>query len=265
MTTSSTRLRQDAAVGGRGPLAPRFAFPIIDRMVHAQAVRALGIDAQTPTIVRICVERPANFRFRAGQHVLLRLQTERGPDLRPLSLASPPQADVLEFATRIGPSAFKQAVLALEPGNRVKVSRPMGGLRYDPTRPAILVVGGIGITPVRSVLLAADDAKTPVKLLFSNRTAEEIPFREELALLAHRRADLEITWVLTSPAGAAPPGPVHRGRISGALLARHAEELPDALFYVTGPAAMVTDVKALLRQVGVPPSRLRSVSQGYRS
>jgi ferredoxin-NADP reductase len=146
------------------------------------------------------------------------------------------------------------------------VSRPMGGLTYDPTRPAVFVAGGIGITPVRSLLLSAETAmaQAPIRLLFSNHAVEEIPFADELAGLARQRKNLAITWVLTSPSAVSLPGPVHGGRLSEELLHQHAAELPDALFYVTGPAVMVSDVTAMLRRIGVARNHIRSLAQGYR-
>ena len=262
--TTTIRTIQETPAPARGPRAPKFAFPVIDQIVGAKVTTVLGIDAQTPTIVRLQVERPAGFHFRASQHALLRVSTNQGPDLRPLSLAGAPDSDHLEFATRAGTSAFKQAVLALRPGDIVKVSRPMGGLTYDPTRPAVFIAGGIGITPVRSLLLAMGTSVPPVRLLFANHSAEEIPFAGELAAISDLREDLSITWVLTSPSTPALPGLVHGGHLDEELLHKHAAELPDAMFYLTGPAVMVSDVHAMLRNIGVTRGRIRSVAQGYR-
>ena len=139
MTQLSAQLAPDrVAATGRPPVARRFAFPLVDRVVGARPATVLDLRAETPTIVRLRLERPAGFDHHAGQHAVLRLQTDEGPDLRPLSIASPPHADELEFATRIGPSAYKRAFAALEPGDRVKVSRPMGS---SGTRPP----GGHGV------------------------------------------------------------------------------------------------------------------------
>ena len=250
----------------RGPRAPKFAFPVLDRVVGATTTRVLNIDALTPTVVRLELERPAGYHFRAGQHALLRVITTQGPDLRPLSLAGAPGDNHLEFATRAGPSAFKLAVLGLRPGDIVKVSRPMGGLTYDPARAAIFIVGGIGITPVRSLLRATEYStpQAPIRLLFSNHAADEIPFADELAAISDQRENLSITWVLGSPSAVALPGPVHRGRLTEELLHKHAAALPNALFYLTGPAALVSNVQAMLRKVGVKRHDIRSVAQGYR-
>ena len=263
---STTRTPPERSTPTLGPRAPGFAFPVIDRVVGTRPTRVLDIDAQTASIVRLRLERPEGYQFQAGQYALLRLSTNQGPDLRPLSLAGTPASGPLEFATRISTSSFKQAVLGLRSGDTVKVSRPMGGLAYDATRPAIVIAGGIGITPVRSLLLAtaSSTAQAPVRLLFSNHTADDIPFVDELTEMVRQRENLSITWVLTSPSTATLPGPVHVGRLTGELLRQQAAELPDAKFYLTGPAAMVRDSTARLRIMGIARRRIETMAQGYR-
>ncbi len=112
-TQRSGQLAPERVAGtGRGPVAPRLLFPLIDGLVGARPATVLEVRAETPTILRLRLEPPAGFHHHAGQHAVLRLHTDQGPDLRPLSIASPPDANVLEFATRIGPSAYKQAFAA---------------------------------------------------------------------------------------------------------------------------------------------------------
>lgn len=252
-----------AIAPGRGPVAPGFAFPVIDGLLGARPAAVLRLHTETPTILRLRLERPAGFDHRAGQHAVLRLRTDQGPDLRPLSIASPPDADQLEFATRIGPSAFKRAFAALQPGQQVKISRPMGSFRLDGNRPAIMVAGGIGITPLRSMLAAATTSgnRAPIRLLFSNRTADEIPFRAELEELARVHPDLHITWVLSASTAGAPSGDVVAGRITEDHLYAQLRQLPDAVFYVTGPAVMVDGFTGTLHNLGVPRSQLRQSKQ----
>jgi len=242
---------------------PRFAVPLIDLALSARPTRVLAVRAETPTIVALQLARPGSFHHRAGQHAVLRVDTNQGPDLRPLSIASAPGADVVEFATRVGSSAFKRAVVSLRPGDTVKVSRPMGRLWLHPERPAIVVAGGIGITPARSMLTDAAHAHrtAPVRLLYSNSSAEEIAFRTDLERLATQLPDLRITWLLTRSVADAPAGEVVPGRTSADLLERHLRELADAVVYVTGPASMVDDVTTMLRGLGVPRSRVRAARQ----
>ncbi len=265
-TASQVPAPERVPAGVRGPIAPPFAFGVLDRLLGTRQVRVLDVERLTPTVTRLVLTRPLGYRFRAGQFALLRVSTTQGPDMRPLSLAGPPDADTLEFATRTGTSAFKHAVLALEPGDDVKVSRPLGSFRYDPERPAVFVVGGLGITPVRSVLLRPDAgaAAAPVRLVFSNHGADDIPFQDELTELARRDPTVKITWVVSSPSSATPAGTVHRGHVDAVLLRQYVTELPEAAFYVSGPPSMVTGTVAELRRLGVGRGRIRKVAQGRR-
>lgn len=162
-----------------------------------------AVRSETATIRVVELDRPPRFAHDAGQFVALRLSTDEGPDLRPLSIASPPGSPSIQLATRLGPSAFKRAYGALQPGDAVKVSRPMGSFRLDPARPAVIISGGVGITPVRSMLLdaLAHGYAHPIRLLFSNRDAAEVPYEGELAELAFTHPNLEITHILTAKPG----------------------------------------------------------------
>ena len=253
MTSLNTDpLHDGSAIARRGPLAPPAMIAMLDRVLRARPATVVDLRAETPTIVSLRLHRPLGFQYRAGQFALLRLQTPSGPDLRPLSLVSEPHEGDLRFATRRGPSAFKQALLELRPGDEVKVSRALGSLRLDPTRPAVFVAGGIGVAPMLSMASAASLRHgTALRLLFSNRTVEEIAFRAELEHLAGVHPDMRITWVVTG----------QTGRITGEQLRRQADELPDAVFYVTGPRPMVTDVVGMLRGQGVRRSRIRLSKQ----
>ncbi len=253
MTRVRTHSTADGAtVPSMGPLAPPPVIAVLDRLLGVGPTTVLEVRAETPTIVSLRLGRPPGYLYHSGQFAMLRLATPSGPDLRPLSLASEPHQRDLRFATRRGPSVFKQALLRLSPGDEVKVSRAMGSLRLDPSRPAVLVAGGIGAAPMLSLAAGASvRPAAPLRLLLSNRTVDEIPFRPELEHLSRLHPDMRITWQVTSQAG----------RITAEQLRRQADEVGDAVFYVTGPAPLVTDVVGMLRGTGVPRSRIRLSKQ----
>jgi len=261
-----TAIPASTPLAGRRPLAPAFAFPVIDLVTGMREAMVLALTDETPTIRSIRLEPPAGYSFRAGQHALLRVDTEAGPDMRPLSISSAPSQGVIEFATRVGPSAFKRAYLDLRPGDRVKVSRALGRSTIDASAPAVVFGGGIGITPVKSVLSeSATERQLPVRLVLSNRSAAEIPFAAELTALTHRAPSVSLAWHLTETSGDGPEGEVYGGRIDQAVVGREvAAADPGAVFYITGPDAMVRSVAGLLAAAGVPSSRVRALAQGYR-
>jgi ferredoxin-NADP reductase len=251
LNTGPARFIDDTV--GAGPLAPPAAIAVLDRVLGVRPATVVDVRPETPTLVSVRLERPAGFAYRAGQFALLRLATIAGPDLRPFSLASTPHEGDLRFVTRRGPSLYKQALLALQPGDKVKVSRAMGSFHLDPDRPAVLVSAGIGAAPMRSMVSTAASSgyEAPLRLLFSNRTADEIPFRDELERLAWVHSNLQLTWVVTS----------ETGRITDEQLRRQSDDLPDAVFYVTGPAPFVRGVVQMLRGIGLSRSRIRLSKQ----
>ena len=248
---------------GRGPLAPRPVVRILDAVLRARQTTVLGVRALTPTIISVRLERPEGYTYESGQFALLRVATSDGPDFRPLSIASAPHENHLEFATRLGFSSFKRALSALESGNAVKVLRPIGSLRLDSSRPAVLIAGGIGITPVRSLLVSglSNGFDQPIRLIYSNRTIDEIAYRSELQSLSEQYQGFDITWVLTDRAPVPRLPGVHSGRIDEELLRQHVAELQDSNFYVTGPALMVADIARLLKKIGVSKHRIRASRQ----
>ena len=103
----------------------------------------------TATTHAIEVQRPRTFRFRPTQFTFLQLMTEAGLDTRPMSLATSPTRQHLEYAVRLSDSPYKRAFAALAPGDESAVFGPIGNFVLDETRPAILIAGGIGITPFK--------------------------------------------------------------------------------------------------------------------
>ncbi|HWI13227.1 MAG TPA: FAD-dependent oxidoreductase, partial [Burkholderiales bacterium] len=103
-------------------------------------------------------ERPAGFAFKAGQAidvVLPQVLDAAGKKERhAFSIVSAPFEDGIAIATRMRDSAYKRALAVLAPGAAVEMHGPFGSLTLhsDPGRPAVLVAGGIGITPFISML-----------------------------------------------------------------------------------------------------------------
>jgi ferredoxin-NADP reductase len=153
----------------------------------------------TPTTHGIELEKPATFTFQPTQFTFLQLDTPYGVDVRQMSLATSPTRSHLEYGVRLSDSAFKHAFAALQPGDPVVVQGPLGHYILDASRPAVLVAGGIGITPLKGMTEYAADRQLqiPVRLLYSNRTVEEIAYREELEALERSNPNFHVFHTLT--------------------------------------------------------------------
>lgn len=219
----------------------------------------------TPTTRAIRVGRHPDFRFAPTQFTFLSIDTEEGEEWRSMSLASSPTRPHLEYGVRRGESAWKRAFESLEPGDEVLVEGPVGDFVLEETAPAVLVAGGIGITPLKGMIEYATDKglSIPMTLLYSNRDEQEIAFRKELEELAHQNPRLRILHTLTRPE-ASSGWRGRTGRIDSKLLAEARGEHPDAFYYVCGKPEMVVGVARALLALGIPRDRVLSEQfKGY--
>src|SRR5689334_14552965 len=99
------------------------------------------------------LEKPAGFQFKAGQYMNVTLieppETDAEGNTRSFTIASAPFEQDLVFTTRMRDSAFKRVIKTLKLGSPVRISGPFGSftLHNDASRPAVFLVGGIGVTP----------------------------------------------------------------------------------------------------------------------
>src|SRR5690606_34061539 len=104
-----------------------------------------------------------------------------------LTLASAPSEQQLMVATRLRDTAFKRMLAEMPLGTTIDLEGPFGQftLPFDDSRTIVLLAGGIGITPFRSMLVEAAHHKLshhPI-LLYSNRHQEDAAFLDELQTL----------------------------------------------------------------------------------
>lgn len=211
-------------------------------------------------------DKPEGFIFKAGQCIKLILndppQTDAKGNGRYLSLASTPDDGELMVATRIRASAFKQVLSGLEPGAEVTIKGPYGDftLPTHTSRRLVFITGGIGITPVRSILLQAiaERRQQPMTLFYANRRPEEAAFLAELTQACASQANCTLVAVMSQPQASPLPWPGECGYVDQAMLVRHLTDIHAPLYYLDGPPGLVAAMKTMLSQAGVADDQLRS-------
>jgi glycine betaine catabolism B len=228
-------------------------------------VRVLESRPVTPTVHDVKFEKPPGFDFAPVQFCGLELATKAGPIEYPMSLACSPTRPHLEFGARVSDSPWKEAFAALKPGDIAEVDGAYGHFLLEESAPAVLVSGGIGITPLKGMAEYATDRKLPieVRLAYSSRNEDEIAYRAELDELARQNRRFQVVHTLTRvPKGSAWTG--RRGRIDARLLTEVSHGLADPVYYVCGVPGMVQDTYRTLQELGVAPDRIRfEVFRGY--
>ena len=139
---------------------------------HARVIRVARLSESASEIE---LDRPAGFRFEAGQHIRLFI----GDDGRDYSLSSSPSAGTLQLLVRhIEGGAVSPALVGAPPGADLGFSGPHGVFLLRPSaRPVVLVATGVGIAPFLSMVRAATPGLT---LLHGVRTPDELFYRREL-------------------------------------------------------------------------------------
>lgn len=219
----------------------------------------------TPTVHRVTFEKPLGFLFAPVQFCGLELWTKHGGIEYPMSLACSPTKPYLEFGARVSNSPWKEAFAALRPGDEAEVDGAYGHFVLEESSPAVLVAGGIGITPLKGMAEYATDRQLPidVHLLYSSRNEEEIAYRAELEVLTRKNPRFEVLHTLTRvPKESSWIG--RRGRIDADLLAQASRGLANPIYYVCGKPEMVQETYRILGERGVSADRVRyEVFRGY--
>jgi glycine betaine catabolism B len=152
-------------------------------------------------------------------------------------------------------------------GDLLSVSAPAGRFTFRGTEAdsIVLIGGGVGITPLMSILRTLTDRywTGEIYLVYCVRQEYDIIFAQELDTLRQQHKNLHLCVTVSRPDDTKWTG--HRGRITEELLRRAIPDLPRRLFYVCGPSAMMSSVMDLLRGLGVPGSRIKSEAFVYVS
>lgn len=208
-------------------------------------------------------EKPEGFHFTAGQHVRMTLmnpsETDSEGNSRFLSIASTPQEKDLVFAMRMRDTAFKRTLKNMEIGQRVLVQILLGvphgafALHQDASKPAVFLIGGIGIVPAYSMIKDALERKLPHKifLFYSNRRPEDAPFLDELQSLATQHSSFTFVPTMTEPEKSARQWRGEKGFINHSMLSRYRKDLQHAVYYIAGLPEMASAMKTLVMGLGV--------------
>lgn len=196
-------------------------------------------------------ERP--FRYTAGQFIELMLphdKADKRGQKRWFTLSSSPSEELLSITTKHAPekgSSFKDSLFNLKQGDSVMMSEPMGDfvLPKDVSVPLVFIAGGIGVTPMRSMLrwLKDNEQQRTIHLIYAANSIEEVAFRD-----LFNDYGLPTDIVLSN----APTGwKGHTGRLDATKILKLAPNVDDKLYFISGPEPMVEGLGKGLADQGV--------------
>jgi ferredoxin-NADP reductase len=164
-------------------------------------------------------------------------------------------------ATRMRDTAFKRVLRSVPLGTEVKVEGPFGNLRLhnDGSRAAVVLTGGIGITPFRSILLHVAKEKWPQRifLFYANRRPEDAAFLVELQQLEKQIQNYKLIACMTEMQKSSQSWTGERGAINSAMLEKYLKGVASPVYYITGPPEMVKAMHLMLADSEVDDDNIR--------
>lgn len=217
-------------------------------------------------------QKPEGFSFLAGQFITFTLPGD--PSIVPrrgrydFSIASAPNEKELLFVTRMRDTHFKRHLASLNVGNTVEIEGPFGHMTLpeDAQIPVVLLAGGIGIAPFRSMIVEAlgNNSRRAISLIYSNRTRAHATFFDEVQQLSVSHTNFRFVPVMTQPETSSEAWAGEKGYFTPELLGRHLENDPLAMYYIVGPVKMVITTKRMIRSMGIAEEKISmEVFTGY--
>jgi CDP-4-dehydro-6-deoxyglucose reductase, E3 len=217
------------------------------------------MDLLAPDVMAVSLRIPANesFHFVAGQYLDIMLPQNRR---RSFSIASAPyESDLTLHVRRVASGEFTQQLFSgMRERTLLRIEGPLGQFwfRRESRRPALLVGGGTGYAPLRSMLrqLMAVGDRRLLHLYWGAQARQDLYEDEQVRALCVQYPNVQYTPVLSQPRDSdAWQG--RRGLVHAAVLADH-PQLDTFDIYASGPPAMVEAIRHEFAERGLPPDQL---------
>ncbi len=232
---------------------PGFAVKLIDKKEITEGTMSFTFD------------RPTGFKFNAGQHIEITLidppETDAEGNTRIFSIVNAPHEHGITVATRMRDTAFKRVLKDLPTGSVVLMEGPFGNFRLhnDSAKVAVFLIGGIGITPVISMISDATERKFPHKLilLYSNRKPQDAAFLAELENLKNINPNFIFVPTMTEIENL-PDWKGETGYINESMVEKYVTDIKNSIYYLSGPASMVSAMRKMLDEMEIDSDNIRT-------
>jgi ferredoxin-NADP reductase len=233
------------------PLAAYLADRLIRLAWMTRPARVVSVTVDGRDL-ELVLDRPPSFAYHSGDYAFLCVPEISRLQWHPFSLINAP-SDTGALAFRIRRAgSWTAALAAIAPGTRVHVDGPFASPCRDlhGCRRAIVVAGGIGITPfvsfLREVLATGRPPFDRLHLYWLER--DEDSFRAFRPLLEQVRDRLGGALVVTLVAGSRAEGPI---AWDDELARLRDDGMAGATLFFCGPPGLSTALRTATRRVGL--------------
>lgn len=207
------------------------------------------------------------FEYLAGQFLTLHIETRGIPTKRSYTIASTPTwRDRIEITVKREVHGLVSRWLhdEVKVGDEIEIEAPSGTFFFTgaEAESIVLIGGGVGITPMMSATRYLTDISWlgKIYLILGFRSPRDFIFREEIAELQSRNANLDVTVAMSNPGDELWSGAV--GVIDAGLLTAAVPDIAKRRVHLCGPPPMMGAVKGALLGLGVPDAQIKTEAFG---
>lgn len=219
----------------------------------SRIVKLISKNEISKNTIEITIEKPTSFEYKAGQYAVLNLLNPKHQELdipiRPLSMVSHPDENVLRFAMRLSSSSYKKSVNDMKTGDQCRVFGPMGDFSVETNKKGIVfLVSGIGITPIMPFLKELEKNKfnQPIYLFYSNKAEENTAYHQHLKSVGMPNYKYVPVFTNTQP------------RIGKDMLIKELKELNNYDYYLVGTNAFTESMQQLLQSNNIKKENIKT-------
>lgn len=220
---------------------------------------------ETPRVKTFRLIAPAGgtlpFNFLPGQFLTFTVSPHGRAVKRSYTIASSPtHRDFCEVTVKHEEQGLVSSYLnnCVHEGELLQVTGPSGKFTFvgEDADSIVLIGGGVGVTPMMSVIRYLSDRSWPgdIFFIYGCKSDGEVIFREEIEYLQRRYSNLHVTLVASEVSSSDWPYAI--GRITTEILANAVPELPLRHIHLCGPKSMMESVKQMLTTLKVPPQQI---------
>lgn len=223
----------------------RFARPVYRLWKYQFRVDHIEPGPSNTTSVYISGNNLEKLRIEAGQFMILRFLAKGcWWQAHPFSLSVAPNGKFLRVTIKASGDFTTNQIPLLRSGTRVLVDGPHGVFtrRVMQKNKVLYIAGGIGITPLRSMIEECKDKSIDQQLLYAVRSEGDIVFRSDFDLIPNLKKEYFID----------------KQRIDEAALRAWVPDIKERDVYVCGPPPMMEGIITILKKLGVPKNQIHS-------
>lgn len=233
-------------------------------------LRCAKIIRETWDVLSFCfeAEQPTLFFFKPGQFVTLELEIDGQQVMRSYTISSAPSLPYnFNITVKRSPGGLVSNWLHdnLKEGDRVVVHGPAGSFNCidKPAKKALLLSGGVGITPMASIARWWFDINAEVDTIFVScvRTPKDIIFKPQLEWMSSRLTNFQLN-IICEKMDSGDVWSGYRGLLNVEKLKQMAPDVLERHVYCCGPAPFMKAVRSILESINFPMSNYYEESFG---